>query len=117
MLYCTRCRMLFSGDTCPECGSLGRTPQREDYCLLTEQPGIFAKMLLDVLDQEGIPTAFRATQGAVGIFSNMDMELYRIYVPLAHLERAASLRDGLLGPDGGDGEETEEDAQGETPRA
>ena len=119
MLYCEHCQIAFDGDTCPECGSLGRTPRGDDYCLLTQQPGIFAKMLLDVLEQNGIEAAERATQGATGIFSNMNMEIYRIYVPIEQFARAAELRDELFSPDSvaedGDGEgfESEEEEEEE----
>ena len=112
MLYCPYCRMLFDGDTCPDCSSLGRTPAPGDFCLLTQQPGIFARMLLDVLEQNGIEAVSQATQGATGIFSNMNMEIYRIYVPLEHLQQAGELRDELFSPDsavGDDGAEAEEE--------
>ena len=99
MLYCTRCRMLFDGNTCPECSSLGRNPAPGDFCLLTQQPGIFARMLLDVLEQNGIEAVSQATQGATGIFSNMNMEIHRIYVPLERFKQAEELRDELFSPD------------------
>ena len=115
MLYCTRCRTLFQENSCPECGSLGRTPENGDFCLLAQQPGIFAKMLLEVLEQNGIEAASQATQGATGIFSNMNMEIYRIYVPLERLEQAQELRDELFSPEAAVGEETDDDeASGET---
>ena len=115
MLYCPYCRMLFDGDTCPDCSSLGRTPAPGDFCLLTQQPGLFARMLLDVLEQNGIEAVSQATQGATGIFSNMNMEIYRIYVPLERFKEAGQLRDELLSPhsaveDGGDGGDEEDDA-------
>ena len=57
----------------------------------------------------------QATQGATGIFSNMNMEIYRIYVPLERFKEAGELRDELLSPDsavedGGDGGNEEDDA-------
>ena len=115
MLYCPRCRLLFDGNTCPDCSSLGRTPAPGDFCLLTQQPGMFARMLLDVLEQNGIEAVSQATQGATGIFSNMNMEIYRIYVPLERFKEAGELRDELLSPDsavedGGDGGNEEDDA-------
>ncbi len=115
MLYCPRCRLLFDGNTCPDCSSLGRTPAPGDFCLLAQQPGIFARMLLDVLEQNGIEAVSQATQGATGIFSNMNMEIYRIYVPLERFKEAGELRDELLSPDsavedGGDGGNEEDDA-------
>lgn len=115
MLYCPRCRLLFDGNTCPDCSSLGRTPAPGDFCLLAQQPGIFARMLLDVLEQNGIEAVSQATQGATGIFSNMNMEIYRIYVPLERFKEAGELRDELLSPDsavedGGDGGDEEDDA-------
>ncbi len=109
MLYCPRCRMLFDGDTCPECTSLGRTPASGDFCLLAQQPGMFARMLLDVLEQNGIEAASQATQGATGIFSNMNMEIYRIYVPLDQLSKAEELRDELFSPESIAGEDTAEE--------
>ena len=114
MLYCPRCRMLFEGNTCPDCSSLGRTPAPGDFCLLTQQPGIFARMLLDVLEQNGIEAVSQATQGATGIFSNMNMEIHRIYVPMEQIKQAGELRDELFSPDSvaaddGDGEAEEEE--------
>ena len=115
MLYCPRCRLLFDGNTCPDSSSLGRTPAPGDFCLLAQQPGIFARMLLDVLEQNGIEAVSQATQGATGIFSNMNMEIYRIYVPLERFKEAGELRDELLSPDSavedsGDGGNEEDDA-------
>ena len=69
-------------------------------------------MLLDVLEQNGIEAVSQATQGATGIFSNMNMEIYRIYVPLERLEQAGELRDELFSPDsvvGDGGAEAEEE--------
>lgn len=115
MLYCPYCRMLFDGDTCPDCSSLGRTPAPGDFCLLTQQPGIFARMLLDVLEQNGIEAVSQATQGATGIFSNMNMEIYRIYVPLERLDQAGELRDELFSAAGDDGAGPEEEKEEEEP--
>ncbi len=99
MLYCPHCMILFDGDTCPDCSSLGRTPAPGDFCLLTQQPGMFARMLLDVLENNGIEAVSQATQGATGIFSNMNMEIYRVFVPLESLPQAEELRDELFSPD------------------
>ena len=117
MLYCPRCRLLFDGNTCPDCSSLGRTPAPGDFCLLAQQPGIFARMLLDVLEQNGIEAVSQATQGAIGIFSNMNMEIYRIYVPLEKIKQAGELRDELFSPDSiaGDGGTEEEKETEEEP--
>ncbi len=115
MLYCPHCRLLFEGDMCPDCSSLGRTPAEGDYCFLTDQPGMFAKMLLDVLEQNGIDAVSRASQGATGIFSNMNMELHRIFVPLEQLDRAAELKDELFSPESIAGDEGEEDGETEEP--
>ena len=119
MLYCPRCRILFEGDACPDCSSLGRTPAPGDFCLLTQQPGIFARMLLDVLEQNGVEAASQATQGATGIFSNMNMEIYRIFVPWENFKQAEELRDELFSPDSiadGDADEgAEEETEEEEP--
>ncbi len=116
MLYCPNCQITFDGDTCPECGSLGRTPAGDDYCFLEQQPGIFAKMLMEVLEQNGIEATFRATQGATGIFSNMNMEIYRVFVPMNQFEKAAELRDELFSPDSVAGDEDESDEEAEEER-
>ena len=115
MLYCPNCRTLFDGDTCPDCSSLGRTPAPGDFCLLTQQPGIFARMLLDVLEQNSIEAVSQATQGATGIFSNMNMELYRIYVPLESFRQAEELRDELFSPDSVAGDDGDCEAEEEEP--
>ena len=96
MRYCTRCRRLFDGPECPDCRSLGRTPRAEDWCLLSEEPRVYCDMLRDVLEQNGIPSVFAATQGGLGLFSNVNMELYRLFVPYPRLEEAARLRAELF---------------------
>ena len=95
-LYCETCRQLFDGDVCPDCGSLGRHVRPTDYCLMATQPGIFAGMLTDILKQNGIPAVSQATQGALGIFSSLNMEEYQVFVPYEKLEEAEGwMRDFL----------------------
>ncbi len=99
MRYCTHCQKLFDEASCPDCQSLGRTPRPEDWCQTAEQPKMFAQMLADVLEQNGIPSAFTSTQGGTGIFSNMNMEIYRVFVPYSFLDRASLLADELFSPE------------------
>ena len=105
MRYCTRCRKLFEGPECPDCQNLGRTPQAEDWCLLDEQPKVFSDMLRDVLEQNGIPSTAASTQGGLGLFANVNMERYKLYVPYPCLEQAALLKQELFSADGAEGEE------------
>ena len=123
MPYCANCQKMFDEPLCPDCGSLGRTPQPGDWCLLEEQPKMFAQMLSDVLEQNGIPSACTSTQGGTGLFSNMNMEMYRVFVPWSEMERARLLSGELFsadpaaadaeedGPESGAGETEEEEEE------
>ena len=109
-LYCETCHQLFEEDVCPDCGSLGRHVQPSDYCLLTTQPGIYAGMLCDILKQNEIPAVSRATQGAMGLFSSLNMEEHQIFVPYDRMEAAEGcLQDFLSAEPVPEEEETEAD--------
>ncbi len=100
-MYCRKCRRIFDGALCPECGKdkwIG-TPNPEDPCFLTERGAPWDGMLKDVLDQNGIPHLDQSRMGAaIGQRAPL-LQSNRIYVRYDDLARANELVDELFGPD------------------
>lgn len=56
LLYCQRCKRLYTGDICSDCGkSDGRAPEAEDLCFLIDLYELQSNMLEDALRQKNIP--------------------------------------------------------------
>ena len=92
-MYCEKCRMLFSDTHCPGCGSrVGRAPEANDLCFLTEQDQVWSGMLEDVLKQNGIPVFTRSSMGAgMALKAGGMFEQIRFYVPFSRFEEAEQL--------------------------
>lgn len=100
-MYCERCKRLFDGAACPECGKdrWAREPRAEDPCFLMERGAPWDGMLGDVLDQNGIPHLDQARMGAaLGMQAPM-LQSTRIHVRYDDFPRATSLAEELFGPD------------------
>ena len=76
-----------------------------DYVFLIEKEEIWAKVLMEVLADHGIPYAVRALYGAGFVLRTGAAEWLKIYVPADCFEKAAGLADELFS-----GEGVEEDA-------
>lgn len=97
-MYCERCRLVFDGGKCPECGKKSkRDVEPDDACFLTEQPQIFSDMLTDILEQNSIPYYTKGVYGAgLAIKIGPVNERFRIYVLYRDLERAGDIVTGLF---------------------
>ena len=92
MLYCKKCRRVFESDTCPTCGRSGRQSASDDICFLVEKEAVWAGMLTDVLQQEGLPFLKEGALGAgVTARAGFMMESYRFYVRCEDLSRAQEI--------------------------
>lgn len=101
MMYCERCKRLFEGTTCPDCGKArwAREPLPEDPCFLVERGAPWDGMLKDVLDQHGIPHMDHSRLGAALGMRAPLIQSNRIYVRYDDLDRAGAIVDELFGPD------------------
>ena len=100
-MYCQRCRRLFEGALCPDCGKdrWARAPRDEDPCFLTEKGAPWDGMLADVLNQNGIAHLAQSRVGAALGMRAPILQSTRFFVRFDDLERAGELLDGLFGPD------------------
>ena len=100
-MYCERCKRLFDGEVCPECGKnrWAREPRDEDPCFLMERGAPWDGMLADVLAQNGIPSLPQSRMGAaLGMQAPM-LQSTRLFVRYDDLPRAMALAEELFGPD------------------
>ena len=74
----------------------GRGVEPEDLCFLTEQEQIWAGMLADVLQKEGIPCLRKSVLGAgLALKGGVMMERERFYVYFRQLPAAREVVEGL----------------------
>jgi hypothetical protein len=97
-MYCETCRVVFTGDVCPVCGS---SKTREawpcDLCFLTEKEYIWGRMLTDVLQQNEIPFLAENSMGAgMALRVGLGIERIRFYVPYHRLQEARELVEQLF---------------------
>ncbi len=92
MHYCDRCHAAVSGEFCPGCGR-GALPdvKPEDYCFVTERDEMWAKMFLEILQDQKIPCTAVPTCGAVMAMKAGKTERLKLYVPYAKWEQAREL--------------------------
>lgn len=92
-MYCESCNMVYDGVRCPSCGNrTGRQPQPDDICFLTENEAMWARMLEDVLRQNGIEVWSKSTYGAGLVLKSGGLfERQRLYVRFARLQEAREL--------------------------
>ena len=100
-MYCERCKRLFDGAACPECGKdrWAREPRAEDPCFLMERGAPWDGRLGGVVDQNGMPHLDQARMGAaLGMQAPM-LQSTRVHVRYDDLPRATALAEELFGPD------------------
>lgn len=100
MYYCEKCHAAVSEERCPSCGR-GELPcvRPEDYCFVTEQGEMWAKMFVEILQDHEIPCTSMPTCGAAMALKAGKMERLKIYVPYARWEQARELLNEAF-PDG-----------------
>ena len=67
-----------------------------DYVLLAEKEEMWAKMLMEVLDDNEIPYAAKSVYGAGLVIRAGMQERLEIYVPEEYFEQAKALADALF---------------------
>ena len=90
MMYCEKCKILFTSSHCPSCnGETAQKPELNDLCFLAEQQQPWSDMLKDVLEQNCIPYFTKNVLGAgMAIKAGALSERIRFYVPFLHYEKA-----------------------------
>jgi hypothetical protein len=111
MSFCPKCRYEYLPEvtTCPDCGSElvdelpDLTEEYKDVKWVALKPlsgMVYAKMVAEVLDQQGIPNYIKSLfgSGAVGVVMGAGFAgaSAKIYVPEEHLEEAARIRDEMM---------------------
>ena len=98
MVYCEKCKLLFSSSHCPGCNcKTDRKPESDDLCLLVEQPQLWGDMLKDVLTQNDIPTFTQSVIGAgMAIKTGPLSERIKFYVPFSHYKKARQIVEEVL---------------------
>lgn len=97
MYYCSECQRLSDEKQCRVCGKKNlHDVQEEDFCLLTEQEEMWAKMFLEVLKDQKIPSTHFPVYGSGFTMRTGTVERYKIYVPYGRLEEASRLLQELL---------------------
>ena len=69
---------------------------KEGYVLLTEKEEMWAKMLTEVLEDNGIPCTALPVHGAGLVLRTMTQERMRVFVPAEDLPRATELEEALF---------------------
>ena len=113
-MYCEKCHRVFEGEKCPDCRKKAkREVEPDDVCLLTEKPQIWADMLSDVLEQNGIPFYTKGVFGAgLAIKIGPMNERFKVFVMYRDLERAGDIVDELFNTpveNGGDDDPEDEE--------
>ena len=83
------------------------------YRLLTEKEEMWGKMLMEVLEDNGIPCAARPVLGAAVVIFSGARERLRIYVPEDRDDEAEALAEQLFSEDSVAEEEPETDGEDE----
>jgi hypothetical protein len=69
---------------------------KEGYVLLTEKDEMWAKMLMDVLTDNGIPCTSLPVHGIGLVMRTMAQEQLKVFVPAGDLARASELVEALF---------------------
>ena len=69
---------------------------KQGYVLLTEKEEMWAKMLMEVLSDNGIPATALPVHGAGLVLHTMTQERLKVFVPAADLPRASELVEALF---------------------
>ena len=81
------------------------------YRLLTEKEEMWGRMLMEVLEDNGIPCAARPVLGAAVVIYSGARERLRIYVPDDRFDEAEALAEQLFSEDSVAEEESETDGE------
>lgn len=109
MNYCEECKVVFQEDKCPVCGSRHvREVMPDDPCFLVEKEQIWASVLSEVLDDNGIPFFCKNVLGAgMAIKTGPMRERVRFYVKKCDIPKANDIVEELFSA--GDDEITDEE--------
>ena len=92
MNYCERCHVAVENEQCPECGE---TPLRlvrgDDYCFLVEKEDMWARMLLEILEDNGVHPISHDATDVVWVMRGGEKSRQCIYVPFRHWQLAQEL--------------------------
>lgn len=92
MNYCERCHVAVQSELCPVCG---RSPlpavRGDDYCFLVEKEEMWARMLVEILEDNGVHPVCKDTSDVVMVMRGGEKSRLGIYVPFRHLELAQEL--------------------------
>ena len=69
---------------------------KDGYVLLTEKEELWAKLLLEVLRDNGIPCTALPVHGAGLVLHTMTRERLKVFVPAGELARASELEEALF---------------------
>ena len=98
LLYCRKCKRLYSGDICTECSkSDGRTPEPDDLCFLIDLYELQANSLDDALRQKCVPFMKEQISGVGDVFREQPpmRGIFRFYPLFTHFAEALSVLDCL----------------------
>ncbi len=97
MRYCDRCLCITEGEFCPLCGNRNLSAvQASDFCFLTEQEDMWARLLIEILTDNGIEFISQPVYGAGMCLRTGKGEHQKIYVPYEKLSKAQELMQEAL---------------------
>lgn len=92
MRYCEHCHLLISGLQCPQCGNeLLRSPDATDFCFIVEKEEMWARMFLEILKDNDIPSTNLSSVGAGMVIKAGVPNRIKVYVPYEKLDLAQEL--------------------------
>lgn len=98
MKYCSKCAILSEEEICPVCGRSIADVQANDYVFLVEKELMWAEMLMDALEDNGIRAVSSNVMGAgLTVRTGVMTERLRIFVPYGSLELANEITDLMFG--------------------
>ena len=98
LLYCQRCKRLYSGDRCTDCNKEdGRAPEPEDLCFLIDLYELQSNMLEDALRQKNIPFLKEQISGIGDVAREVRpmYGIFRFYTLYKHFADALTVLDNL----------------------
>ena len=98
LLYCQRCKLLYSGDRCTDCNKEdGRAPEPEDLCFLIDLYELQSNMLEDALRQKNIPFLKEQISGIGDVAREVRpmYGIFRFYTLYKHFADALTVLDNL----------------------
>lgn len=98
LLYCQRCKRLYSGDRCTDCNKEdGRAPEPDDLCFLIDLYELQSNMLEDALRQKNIPFLKEQISGIGDVAREVRpmYGIFRFYTLYRHFAEALTVLDNL----------------------